>query len=371
MPNKKILILFFSFLVFFLVLMTGNHVNAQSVGIRISPTITDETVNPGDVLNRSIKVKNDSDAPKVFYVYLFDFKAGGETGIANLILPGSEPGPYLSSWLEITNQAIEFSAGEEKIIDFNINVPSNAGPGGYYGAVVFGTEPPKLNVGSEERGAAMSISQQTASLILIQVRGDVNESASIREFSTKKQFYSLPFNVEFLTRIEDTGNVHIKPRGQIKIINMFGKDVATISFNDKGSNILPKSIRRFEDVWAGKRGFGKYNASVILSFGTSADEGGQGKQTLYQEISFWILPWKIIIPVLLSLIFLIILISLLLKFYKNKAVKKAMKQIGAMQARYGGQRYNPAFKLHLTLIITIFILLVFLIGVIIYFIFFA
>jgi hypothetical protein len=371
MPNKKVLIIFFSFLLFFVVFTADNYANAQSVGIRISPTKTEETVNPGDVLNRFIKVKNESDAPKTLYAYLRDFKAEGENGSAKLISPGAEPGPYLSSWLDITSEGIEFNAGEEKTINFNINVPVSAGPGGYYGAVVFGTRPPKLQGGNEEKGAAMSIAQQTASLILIQVRGDVDESADIREFSTKKQFYSLPFNVEFLTRIEATGNVHIKPRGEIKITNMFGKDVASIVFNDKGSNILPKSIRRFEDAWSGKRGFGKYKASVILSFGTSAEDGGQGKQTLYQEIYFWILPWKIIIPVLLSLIFLIILISLLLKFYKNKAVKNAMRQIGVMQARYGSKNNNPAFKLHLTIVITIFILLIFLISIIVYFIFFA
>ncbi len=371
MINKKVLIIFFSVVLFLAVFTAGNYANAESVGIRISPIKTEETVNPGDVLNRFIKVKNDSNAPTTLYAYLRDFNAEGEDGKARLISPGAEPGPYLSSWLDIISEGIEFEAGEEKIINFNINVPASAGPGGYYGAVVFGTEPPKISGSSEERGAAMSIAQQTASLILIQVIGDVDERADIREFSTKKQFYSLPFSVEFLTRIEDTGNVHIKPRGEIKITNMFGKDVATINFNDKGSNILPNSIRRFEDVWAGKRGFGKYQASLILSFGTSADEGGQGKQTLYQEIYFWILPWKIIIPVLLSLIFLIILISLLLKFYKNKAVKNAMRQIGVMQARYGGKNYNPTFKLHLTIVITIFILLIFLIGVIIYFIFFA
>jgi hypothetical protein len=152
---------------------------------------------------------------------------------------------------------------------------------------------------------------------------------------------------------------------------MFGKEITVMPFNDKESNVLPKSIRRFEDIFEGKRGLGKYTASLSLSYGTSANDGGQGKQTIYQEKEFWIIPWKFIIPGVLAVIFLIALISLLLKFYKNKAVKRAMQDMGLTQVRYIKKSYGPSFTLHMTLIITVLLLLIFLIGVIFYFIFFA
>jgi len=372
MKFKKIkVVLFLIFSLSFFAFIPAKTTKAQAIGIKISPTKTEEMVNPGDVLNEKIKVTNESNSAKTFFVYLRDFKAAGETGIANLIAPGSEPGPYLSSWINITDQGLELAPSEEKTIDFTINVPKNAGPGGYYGAVVFGTEPPKINVTGEERGAAMSIAQQAASLILLRVSGDIIEVADIREFTTDKRIYSLPFEIKFLTRIENTGNVHVKPRGEIFIKNMLGQEVTKIYFNDVGANVLPGTIRRFEDSWPGTRGLGKYQAALILSFGTSAEQGGQGKQTLYLENTFWILPWKIIIPTVLALTLLIILISLLLKFYKNKAVKKAMRQMGIRQTGYASRQYRPSLKLHLALIISVFLLLIFLISVIIYFIFFA
>lgn len=348
-----------------------NKANAQAIGIGISPIRFEEIVNPGEILQKSITITNSSDTAKTIYPYLRDFSAAGETGIANLIVPGSEPGPYLSSWINISADGVVFASQEKKEIFFTIRVPDSAGPGGYYGALVFGTQPPKLSVEGEDKGAAMSVAQQTAALVLLRVKGEVNETANIREFSTDKQFYSMPFEVKFLTRLDNTGNVHIKPKGIILIKNLFGKEVGEIKFNDKGSNVLPASIRRFENVWPGTRGIGKYKASLIISYGTNVSDGGQGNQTMIFDTYFWILPWKLIIPGVLAVVFIIVLISLLLKFYKNKAVKNAMREMGLAQVKYFKKYYGPAFGLHITLIIAIFTLLIFLFGLIIYFIFFA
>jgi hypothetical protein len=355
----------------FSVFVYSNTAQAQAVGVKISPTRFDDLVEPGEVLNVELKVTNNSNSGKKLFVYLRDFKAEGEEGKPKLLAPGTESGSYLASWLEISTEGTEFGPNEEKIIPMTIRVPSDVGPGGYYGAVLFGTEPPQLDVEGEERGAGMAVAQQTGSLIILQVKGDVEEEASIREFSTNKSIYGTPFSVDFLLRIDNAGNVHIKPRGAILIKNMFGNEVGEAKVNESNANVLPDSTRRFDVNWEGNFGFGRYTAELGLSYGTPTDLGGQGKQSLHREINFWIMPWRILLPGLLGLIFITSLFVLLLKLYRNKAVRKAMAQAGFGHVRMVKKYQGPSPVLHLGAILAVVVIFLFLILIAIYFILFA
>jgi hypothetical protein len=348
---------------------------AQTVGIKISPVKVEELVEPGETLVKQLKVANLSNERKTLYAYLKDFKAGDESGRPVLLAPGSEEGPYLASWIDVAAKGFDFGPNEEKVIPFTINIPENADPGGHYGGVYFGTEPPRLRVDSEDKGAGMSISQQAGALVLLHVKGDVVEEARIREFTTDKNFYSTPFNVDFSLRIENRGNVHIKPFGSIKIANMFGQEVANIMINEKGGNVLPDSVRRFDKaVWEGDNGFGRYKAVLGLTYGIPADQGGQGKKSLYGEKTFWIIPWRIVLPLFLGLIFLTSVFLIAVKFYKNRVVKQVMERAGYGSAAAATMRRQPTGQssaVHTAVIFLIILTIGFLLLTVIYFLFFA
>jgi len=345
---------------------------AQASSFKISPVRVEDIVEPGDMIERSIKVTNASAEPATLYPYLRDFVASGESGRPELKPAGSEI--YgASQWINIPQQGIELEAGEEKEISFLIEVPQEAGPGGYYGAVMFGSLPPdfKLGPGQEERGAAITIGQQTGALVLLKVLGDIQEEAVIREFSTDNDLYKTPFSVKFLTRVENRGNVHIKPYGNIKITNILGDEVAVLTVNEGGSNVLADSIRRFENSWSDNLAFGKYTASLVLSFGTFASEGGQGRQTLSAQNSFWIIPWNIVIPVLLGIVFVTSLFLLFLQTYKNKAVEKALQKAGVGEVRYIKKYEGPSPVLRLALLVILVVGIILLVGGVVFFLFFA
>ncbi|MEI8361024.1 MAG: hypothetical protein WCG01_02765 [bacterium] len=296
--------------------------------LKVSPIRVDELANPGDVISRSVTVTNDSDTPTTIFAYIRDFKSEGEEGQARLIEPGSESGPYLSSWIQITNAGVSFAPHEARDFSFKVSVPQNAGPGGYYGALVFGTKAPNVRIDSAEKGAAIGVAQQTAVLVLIQIAGQVNESAIIRDFSTDKSLYNTPFTATFLTRIENQGNVHIKPRGIVQVYNMMGKEVSNIRINDKSANVLPKTIRKFQDNWQDNFGFGRYKAVLSLSYGTSLENGGTGMQSLNSISYFWILPFKIVGIILLILAGIFLFIFSSFKMFKMRAMKNMMKELG-------------------------------------------
>jgi hypothetical protein len=358
----------------FLFFFAFNTVSAQTdkgEGIKISPVKFEKTVSPGESITQTLLVTNEAPGIRKMQFFVKDFRAKGEEGAPEMLDPGSEDGYFLSSWIKPEATDFEFQPGETRAINFSVNVPSNIGPGGYYGAVIMGTVPDDATIQSEDKGAAVETSHQTAALLLFRVAGEVDEDAMIKDFKPEKRLYGTPYQTKFMTRIENLGNVHIKPVGMIEIYDMFGEKKVSLRINDRLANILPKSVRRFDSDWAGKWGFGKYKANLILSYGTSAAEGGEGKKTLDSIAFFWIVPWKILIPSLIGLISLIALIFATSRFYKNKAVRKVIEELGAGQALSLKETAVQSNKLPIGLITAFFISLVFLCGVIIYFIFFA
>lgn len=356
---------------FALSLLVVPNMSLAAEAIMLSPSRVEELVAPGQIVTRSIKVTNNSESPKKIYAYLRDFTAEGEEGKPRLIVPGSESGSFMSSWVSITSEGIDVAPGAEIDFPYTVTVPQNAGPGGYYGAIIFGTHAPDVKIDSAEKGAAIGVAQQAGSLLLLQIPGDANETASVRDFVSDKEFYNTPFKVNFTARIQNQGNVHVKPRGAIEITNMLGNKVSNVRINESGANILPNSTRRFEAPWSGTFGFGKYKAQLVLSYGTSAEQGGNGMQSLTAVKYFWIFPWKIIGFAVSGIVFLIAAIFIFLKFYKNKAIESAMSEMGVGNEYYVKKTQGGSPTLHLGLTMAIILAVVFLLAAITYFLFFA
>ncbi len=197
-----------------------------------------------------------------------------------------------------------------------IRVPADAAPGGYYAVVRFTASPPGLD------GTGVSLSASLGTLILLRVNGDAKEAMKIEEFSATKNgekkwlFESAP--ITFLTRVKNQGSSHEQPSGQAAIKDIFGNPVANVNINLTQSNILPGSIRRFEQpldssTIGNRILFGRYTADLKLSYGT------QG-QTLTSSTSFWVIPYRLIGFALILIVIAIIIIRIALKRYTERVV---------------------------------------------------
>jgi hypothetical protein len=81
------------------------------------------------------------------------------------------------------------------------------------------------------RTTGAAVGYDVANIVSIRVAGDVSEGAEIRQFSTDQFVYGST-DVNFTLRIENLGNVLVRPSGPLEITNMFGKTVATLVFNE-------------------------------------------------------------------------------------------------------------------------------------------
>ena len=289
--------------------LPNNFVFAQeAAGISISPVRFELTANPGDVLENKIKVFNPTDSVISLKIISEDFKAVGEEGHVSIDINEREEDEKiysLKSW--ITTQPNEFilNPKETKVISFLIEIPKNAEPGGKYGSVI-----PTItgSVGEEFTGA--KVSSSVAALVLLVVSGDIKEKLIIDSFTVPsfQEYGPVPFEMKF----KNKGTVHVKPKGYIIVTDWFGKNVVELELPQK--NVMPEATRKVEAEWDTKWLFGKYTASIIGVYGTS------NENLIPRTITFWVLPWKLMLGILAVLLVIFVIL-----FLSRKRLRMAAK----------------------------------------------
>lgn len=283
-------------------------------GLTISPPIFELTLMPGQSSENIIKMNNPTSSLVEVYPTVMNFQAGSETGDPTFTSASEEGRPYsLANWITFNKAKLALTPEQDIEFKFKISVPTDAEPGGHYGVVFYVSEPPKPS----EKETQIAISSMLGSLILVRVPGDIKEEAVLREFSAKKFYWKMP--ADLVVRIENIGNVHIKPRGDIIVKNMLGSQNAALDVNPKKGNILPESIRRFDVRFEGSKfSLGRYSANLNLQYGES-------NKTISGKISFWVIPWWLITIIVVLLIVIVWLI--VRKIRKNRRNVKTLHKL--------------------------------------------
>lgn len=294
-------------------------------GLQISPTRQEFNASRGDILTINLKVMNVTASDLVYSTSVADFSAKDESGSPSINLD-SNLGDMASikTWVD-TIPSFKLAAHQSLEITARVTIPDNAEPGGHYGVLSFSGMSPEL------QGTGVGLSASTGMLLLIRVDGDVVEKASLSSFFTSIGDSQTSFfengPIGFVTRIKNEGNIHIKPTGKIEIRDMFGGITKQIDVNADSSNVLPDSIRKFDSSIPDKWLFGLYTANLTLGYGTTG-------QAITSTISFWVIPYKIILAGIFTL-GTIIYVSMkvmkahnqrIIERYKNASTKKSSKK---------------------------------------------
>ncbi len=293
--------------------------NTGPIGLQISPVIVEVNVDPGQTYTFKVSPFNITDNDLELTPLVNDFKSRDETGTPQIVLDGSLPASAsLKNWLTLSDSSpFQLAPKTTKPVIVTLNVPKNAEPGGHYGVVRF----TGAGVGQNQDNVALVASWGT--LVLVRVSGNITERLNVVDFYTSRHgarsgwFEKEP--ISFTERINNGGNVHVKPKGNITITNMFGKQTGSIEINGAGGNVLPSSIRRFDQTFNKANLFGRYTATFNLAYGTNG-------QILSSSLSFWVIPYKLIIIVLVVLALVIWLGIMGIKRYNRSIVKRALRR---------------------------------------------
>ena len=269
----------------------------NSVGIEVSSPIYEYTISPGKVQQDIIKIKNVGTSQQTYYPEVLDFKSDNKSGTPIFLKEGEENGTYsLAKWISVSKEPIVLDPNKSAALNFNITVPADVEPGGHFAGILFSTQAPEATPGT------IGLASKVGSLVLVRVAGEAKESAKITSFTADKDTYEKA-EVKFSTTVENTGSVHVQPKGVIEVKNVFGGTVAGLDVNQLSANVLPGSSRIFDVNW-NDPGFklGYYKANITLSYGNPS-------QTITSSTGFWIIPWM---TLLIALIVIAVILAVLI-----------------------------------------------------------
>lgn len=301
-----------------LTLYTGN-VLAQTAdfSVSVTPLVREINANPGEVVSGTVDVTNPLSTAQTFYPLARDFAPSKDSSSAAPEFYEQTPEDYayaLSKWVSFGNESIDIKSKATASIAYKIAIPKNAEPGGHYGAIFASSEAPKPS-GSDSQ---VTIGARVGSLVLVTVSGDIKSKGEIVSFKADKKIYAKP-PAKLLTTIKNSGNVHLKPSGEIKITGWSATE-ESLKFNEAGGNVLPESERTYTNETK-TLSWGRYYAKADLSLLSPT-----GDKIPFQAVAnFWIIP---IIPILIGLAILIVIIFFWRKWLKkhDQEVKKELKK---------------------------------------------
>lgn len=305
-------------------------------GFRISPPRYEISVPAGTSQTVSIFVENLANSQVTAHPIVNNFTAGSkENGDPQLLLDTKAAQPA-NNFIKLVQPVPDTSiaALERKEIKVTLNVPANATPGGYYGAIRF--QP----LFSSATGASrVTLTASVGTLFLVTVPGNLTQKMQLASFNASHNgsngtlFNSGP--VSIVTRLRNTGNIHLQPFGKVVVKNTFGKIVDTEELNgtDPRGNVLPGTIRRFDNPLNIKHMFGKYTAIGNFAYGDNGD-------IVAAKATFYVIPYVLIIIVVLILGFLIFGLPRLIRWYNRRVITKAQGKDGGPDMPAGDHHQN-------------------------------
>ena len=321
--------------------------HAQSPGnlnLTTSPLPISLRTKPGTSISTDLRVQNSGTATENLKIDLYKFRAYGTEGKPQII--DREPGDDYFDWVSFSQRTFKAEPNVWKTIKMTINVPSDAAFGYYY-AVVFSRADQRSEAG--EQSTAIVGGSATLVLLEADVPG-AKRKISVSSFTSDKKFYEfLP--ATFRISLRNQGQVHGAPSGTI-FISRGGKQVATLKVNADGGNILPSSSRNFSADWRdgfpvytekedgervvldgngkpvmglewdfdkplSKLRFGKYTAKLVLAY-----DDGNRDVPIEGTLSFWVVPWRILLGIIIVVTLAGIGAWAIFKQIKGKVKKK-------------------------------------------------
>src|SRR3989338_6891630 len=288
------------------------------IDLTVSPVFINLRTDPGKPVSAQIKIKNNSNIEEFLTTHLLKFETSPD-GARPLLVELDKDDPFIS-WVTFSKESFTLAPNETTTVKVTITPPKDAALGYYYG-VAF------ERIAEKETGATgTTITGAPAVSLLLEVRSpNAKKELQLVDFTTDQLFYEyLP--ATFTITMKNTGNIHIIPAGDIFIDWGGQKDIGILQTNEARGNVLPKSQRTFSVVWddgmivripkvdeKGKeitdkdgntvyetkidfdkplRTFriGKYTANLLMVY-----DNGERDVPLEAQVSFWIVPWKILL----------------------------------------------------------------------------
>ncbi len=284
------------------------------INLTVSPVTLSIETNPGTPVQAALKIRNNSDSAEQLVLSFGTFKADSSGERPQLLDP--KPSDTFLSWLTSDSNQFTVAPGEWKTINLTFSPPQEAALAYYYTVII--------NRANQTASPGETAIKGAPAVLLLTTVNSPNAKRSVDLVEFKARWPMIEYLPQiFQVSIKNTGNIHIVPAGNIFIDGQGKKDLAVLSLNPSFSSILPDSTRTLEVEWTGgfpvkesptpeadtddqpgfqlgstrwdfsqadQFRFGKYTAHLLMVY-----DNGERDVPIESFVSFWVLPWKLIL----------------------------------------------------------------------------
>lgn len=260
----------------------------------LSPSTIEIVSSGAEVAQSFFTIFNTGVSEQKYFLNLLAFEPSGEDGTP-LFTPEKTSQSEFLSWIDFPTREVLVSAVSKVEVPFRVVIPDDIAAGSYYGAITVSTAPTDIVASN---GA--TIEAMTAILVFLTVEGETVEKLKLLDFTFEQTGSTLPFGT-FSYRLQNQGNVHLTPAGEIRLIGLFGQTIASVDANETHRRVLPASTRTYKVTmdpgamsWLDRAGyqlkhllFGPVTAELVLTYGQD--------KSITSQTSMQVIPTELLI----------------------------------------------------------------------------
>ena len=226
-------------------LLLVQPVAAESQGFIISPAFQNIVLRAGQAQSQyTLQLTNTTPNDQNFRLSAVDFGSLDESGGVAFLGSATNELEHrygLAAWMSLGASSVFVASGKSEQVSVSIANRASLAPGGHYGAILATavTDTGKDKVGDPR----VNLRQVLSSLVLLTKDGGISANLKLTDQIVKQSYLRFPGLI--VQRFQNSGNIHLVPRGTVVIKDPAGRIVARGALNDGSATILPESFRRF------------------------------------------------------------------------------------------------------------------------------
>jgi hypothetical protein len=316
------------------------NTNDPGLALEVSPSPIVLTLKPGESKTVDVRIFNAGAKTETLKIVLQTFTTNKNNSQVNLDdrLP-----PEVKDWIRFAKPVFTVKPGERITQQVSINVPETAGFSYNFAMVISRQTAPKAPAGQSTVVGSVAI----FTLLNIDRPGAIKK-LTVKSFTSAKKYYEyLP--AELTLKLSNEGNSLILPAGNAFIQRTANSNdpETVLSVNPKSLYLLPGITREYPIQWDdglpvyvaqvaaanapaerklewnwrnSKFRIGRYVARVVVIY-----NDGQRDVPVEAQVSFWVIPWKIILGGIVALLVLLTGAYAIIRFIFKSAKRNRFK----------------------------------------------
>jgi len=252
-------------------------------------------IDPGAAVDDAFVISNHDVLPLDLALYGADGFTT-EAGQLDVVTQDTES-VALGAWIDFAADSVTVPAGESVEVPFTVNVPENAEPGDYAGAVITSLGQP-----SQEQG--LSVDRRLGIRIHLRVGGELAPALTVADMRVDYSGTFNPFGTGDATvsyTLENTGNARLTAGQSVSIAGAFGMLPAEATDLGVVPELLPGESWKVSTRIAGVIPTFWLSATTVVTLESASNETGDASiAPVEATATTWAVPWAMLVLILLA-----------------------------------------------------------------------